>query len=67
MVRDLGELGINLQKIINRLQNNQKLLRADIYSIHGKSKKRVTRQHKPINARDSTFERLAQGDSRVPV
>lgn len=32
MVRDLGELGINLQKIINRLQNNQKLLKLLYYT-----------------------------------
>ena len=32
MVRDLGELGINLQKIINRLQSNQKLLKLLYYT-----------------------------------
>lgn len=32
MVRDLGELGINLQKIINRLQANQNLLKYLYYS-----------------------------------
>lgn len=32
MVRDLGELGINLQKIISRLQSNQKLLKLLYYT-----------------------------------
>lgn len=32
MVRDLGELGIDLQKIINRLQSNQNLLKLLYYS-----------------------------------
>ena len=32
MVRDLGELGINLQKIVNRLQANQNLLKYLYYS-----------------------------------
>lgn len=31
-VRDLGELGITLQKIVNRLQNNQNLLKLLYYS-----------------------------------
>ena len=32
MVRNLGELGINLQKIINRLQTNQNLLKLLYYT-----------------------------------
>lgn len=32
MVRNLGELGINLQKIVNRLQSNQDLLKFLYYS-----------------------------------
>ena len=32
MVRNLGELGINLQKIVDRLQNNQDLLKLLYYS-----------------------------------
>lgn len=32
MVRNLGELGINLQKIINRLQENQRLLKLLYYT-----------------------------------
>ena len=32
MVRNLGELGINLQKIVNRLQSNQNLLKLLYYS-----------------------------------
>lgn len=32
MVRNLGELGIDLQKIVNRLQSNQKLLKLLYYT-----------------------------------
>lgn len=32
MVRDLGELGINLQKIVSRLMNNQNLLKLLYYT-----------------------------------
>ena len=32
MVRDLGELGINLQKIVTRLQSNQQLLKLLYYT-----------------------------------
>lgn len=48
MVRNLGELGINLQKIIKRLQSNQRLLKLLYYT-----------DKDPFNNPDLTSEQIA--------
>ena len=62
MVRNLGELGINLQKIINRLQLNQNLLKLLYYSDKDPlSKEDLTQKQ----IEDEVFEKLIKVVPRI--